>query len=133
MRRDINISGDLCGPAWGRWVHDFHNQEGKRGYCGSCWYFFAFVVAFFIFLCILYFSLYSVFFFVFCIFLCILYLFWISLVLESAYLCLEVNGDTVVHVGTISEDGALEMVNTLTKVFVSKLASLILISPGGWD
>ena len=46
---------------------------------------------------------------------------------------LEVNGDTVVHVGMISEDGALEMVNTLTKVFFSQLAALILISPGGWD
>ena len=28
VKRDINISGDLCGGTWGGWVHDFHNQEG---------------------------------------------------------------------------------------------------------
>ena len=33
------------------------------------------------------------------------------------------NGDTVVHVGTIAEDGALEVVNTLTKaIFIVSLA-----------
>ena len=39
----------------------------------------------------------------------------------------KVNGDTVVHVGTIAEDGAMEVVNTLTKassifiLFISQL------------
>ena len=36
-------------------------------------------------------------------------------------LFLKANGDTVVHVGTIAEDGAMEVVNTLTKVFLSLL------------
>ena len=31
------------------------------------------------------------------------------------------NGDTVVHVGTIAEDGAMEVVNTLTKATLSFL------------
>ena len=39
----------------------------------------------------------------------------------------KVNGDTVVHVGTIAEDGAMEVVNTLIKassifiLFISQL------------
>ena len=36
------------------------------------------------------------------------------------------NGDTVVHVGTIAEDGALEVVNTLTKAIL--IVSLALSS-----
>ena len=31
------------------------------------------------------------------------------------------NGDTVVHVGTIADDGAMEVVNTLTKATLSFL------------
>ena len=45
----------------------------------------------------------------------------------------KVNGDTVVHVGTIAEDGAMEVVNTLTKASSIFILFISQLWPGGWN